>query len=362
MIPKPNPEISLKDFSKLIVPKNRPATAQIEVTYLCNLRCQFCYNPTHESVGEMTTAQMIYCLDELKRLGCFELTLTGGECLARPDIFTLLEEAHKRQFLVGIFTNATLIDEATAEKLFASPVAFFQTSIHGVDDSTFERESCVPGSFQRFLKAAELLKNAPFGVEWSTVVTSHNWHQLHEIKALSKKYNVRRVKFSLDISPRDNGDLSPLDLMVDDDVRRRFYSEEYDALLRDGQPPVLAERQFAEQEAVCGTGTNAVAIDPYGNIYPCLKFRRRIGNILKDDVVALWEKSQTLEEVRDIVRRVPVETFKEDERGFAHFCAGIAEMKTGSPMEVFEDEWKELQVRRERFRRDQQRKSAASGS
>ncbi len=89
--------------------------------------------------------------------------------------------------------------------------------------------------------------------------------------------------------------------------------------------------------ANCGTGRTAIALDPYGNIYPCVQWRRKAGNILEvDDLQELWRKSDVLEEVRDVALKVPQDTLKGCDSGeFCTFCPGVAEIQTGDPMAMY---------------------------
>src|SRR5438445_803799 len=56
--------------------------------------------------------------------------------------------------------------------------------------------------------------------------------------------------------------------------------------------PVPLPRQDAPGEAVCGTGRSSLAIDPYGNIYPCVQWRRSAGNIKElKELKTMWQTS-----------------------------------------------------------------------
>ena len=94
---------------------------------------------------------------------------------------------------------------------------------------------------------------------------------------------------------------------------------------------------YARLQAVCGTGRTTVAIDPYGNIYPCIQWRRKAGNILEvDDLTQLWRQSEVLETVRDLAMQIPKTTLQDCESGeFCTFCLGVAEVQTGDPLSMY---------------------------
>jgi radical SAM protein with 4Fe4S-binding SPASM domain len=90
-------------------------------------------------------------------------------------------------------------------------------------------------------------------------------------------------------------------------------------------------------QANCGTGRSTVALDPYGNIYPCVQWRRSAGLITEvQDLRALWKESPVLNEVRRIALEIPKTTLKTCESGeFCSFCPGVAEVQTGDPRNIY---------------------------
>jgi radical SAM protein with 4Fe4S-binding SPASM domain len=90
-------------------------------------------------------------------------------------------------------------------------------------------------------------------------------------------------------------------------------------------------------EANCGTGRSTIALDPYGNIYPCVQWRRSAGNITEvEDLRSLWLHSPVLNEVRRIAVEIPKTTLKTCESGeFCSFCPGVAEVQTGDPRNIY---------------------------
>src|SRR5438045_3011425 len=97
----------------------QPLNVHLELTYRCNWRCVFCYNPRHQDLDALRFEEWIAVLDDLRALGTLNLTLTGGEPLAHPNFFPIAEAARERAFALRIFSNATLIDDAAADRTAA---------------------------------------------------------------------------------------------------------------------------------------------------------------------------------------------------------------------------------------------------
>ena len=78
-----------------------------ELTYRCNQRCSHCYldvlPPGADVAGELTTEECLRVIDALADLGALNLTLSGGEILARRDFFTIAGHARARRFLLRLF-------------------------------------------------------------------------------------------------------------------------------------------------------------------------------------------------------------------------------------------------------------------
>src|SRR5207249_3463494 len=81
----------------------------------CNLRCIMCYTDCFNSPEmiqqELSFPEIVRIMDEIHEAGCLDLTLTGGEPLARRDFLDIYTYAKQKGFLVTVFTNGTLVTE-----------------------------------------------------------------------------------------------------------------------------------------------------------------------------------------------------------------------------------------------------------
>ena len=97
---------------------------------------------------------------------------------------------------------------------------------------------------------------------------------------------------------------------------------------------------------MCGTGRSGFALDPYGNIYPCVQWRRPLGNLHEKSVKEIWTTSPVLGEIR----RLTVEA-KQVVNGYGPrgpllgFCPGLALMNTGSPIRIPASAIKRMEIR-----------------
>src|SRR2546428_230816 len=287
----PLEEMTVRNWNRAV-----PMSALFELTFVCNHACTFCYNcPTGQK--EMSTAEVLNALGKLADLNILYLTLSGGEPLVRKDFFEIAGAARQMGFALRIYTNAYLIDEVMARKIkeIANPLEM-EISIHGARPETHDRLTCVPGSFQRVVNAVKHLRAHEVKVNLKCPITRDNQEEVLEMHRLAQELGVVII-FDPVITPRDDGDKDPLRLMASDDFLRRFWQDDEYAGARRELVPVA--RNDAPGEAVCGTGRASLAIDPYGNIYPCVQWRRSAGDIKElKELKTVWRTSPVLIEGR----------------------------------------------------------------
>lgn len=308
----------------------RPMSAQIEITYVCNLDCTFCYNVVDHKQREMSTYELIDVFEKIADFGVLYLTLTGGEPMARRDFFTLGHAARDMGFAVRVYTNAHLIDERRADKIAAFSPLEIETSIHGARAESHEKLTQVKGSFERLLAGVRNLRERDVKVNVKCAITRDNQDEVREIKALCDSLDATLI-FDPVITPRDDGDTEPLSLMATDDFLRRYWSDEMADLRPDEE---IMPRDDETLAAVCGTGRSAFTLDPYGNVFPCVQWRRPLGNLREaKSLDAIWSSDNApLKEIREKAVEMTGLLNQEEHGKFAQYCLGLAEVQTGDPM------------------------------
>lgn len=312
--------------------QRRPVTAQFELTYKCNLLCSFCYNAPKER-AELDGDGWIEALDKCRAAGSYKVILTGGEPMVHRDFWRIAEAVRARGMVLKTYTNGVLLADPDKARRYAELAPFdTEISLHGARAEVHDRLTGIRGSFDKLLVALGNLAEVGVKVSLKTPITRLNQHELDAIEALAARYGAS-VTFDTNILPTDDGDTSPFSLAADPDVLAQFFVDK----VRRGER-TLAPRPVDRMKHNCGTGRTVVTIDPYGEVYPCIAFRRSMGNIREiDDLDALWQgrdgqRSEVLDYVRTVADEVPRRTLApREEGGFASFCPGVAERETGDP-------------------------------
>jgi MoaA/NifB/PqqE/SkfB family radical SAM enzyme len=319
---------------------NQLGSVLIELTYRCNLDCFFCYNDLGLRGKPLTFEQYADCLRDLAAMNVLNVTLSGGEPLAHPDFFRIGALGRDLGFVMRVKSNGHALRGELARRLRDEVDPFIiEVSLHGARPETHDRQTRVPGSFTRLTENLREMIDLGLRVKVNSTLTVWNEGEIAEMYALCDALGLP-LRFDLQVSPRDDGDRTPLNvaptaegiralLAVQDAQAARFAAD---------AEPVAPPKQTAAPVKVtkhCGAGSSGIAIDPYGNIYPCVQWRRSVANLHETRVSAIWgtafdEFRRETEEAAGVVAAHP-------HGKLLNFCPGLAEVLTGSATRVPEE-------------------------
>ena len=311
-----------------------PLACQVEITYRCNHLCTFCYN-SPSGAREMTTDQIFEALRKIADFNVLYLTLTGGEALCHKDFFKIAGEVRRLGMALRIYSNGYLLaDKRVVRRVKALSPLEVEISIHGARPETHEALTRIRGSFDKTVKALGNLTEAGIKVNLKCPITKLNQHELFEIRDLGERFGMR-INFDAVITPKDDGNQDPLALRADDELLQKYWGDWYTELHRGTLPP-RANHCASDGGANCGTGRSGFTLDPYGNILPCVAFRRKVANILEiDSLAAIWDTSPVLNEVRDLAMQARQRLDEHPDGQYFMFCLGVAEVQPGYPLAVY---------------------------
>jgi len=136
-----------------------PVEYIVETTAKCNLYCPMCPRQVFPQPKEDMAEETFNCL--LEQAGCTaeHMMLIGlGEPFLDPLIFQRIERCARRGIATLLSTNGTLLDEATARRVLASPLDHITLSFDGATKESFEfyrkgaRFETVRDNFLRFAR------------------------------------------------------------------------------------------------------------------------------------------------------------------------------------------------------------------
>ncbi len=317
-------------------------SALVELTYRCNLDCYFCYNDLDLPGEPLRFSDYERLFDEMRSLGCLHLTLSGGEPLAHPDFFAIGAKARELGFVVRVKSNGHALGGELWRRLENEVDPFIvEISLHGACATTHDRQTRVAGSFDRLMRNLEEGCSRSVRIKINTTLTRWNEDEIEGMFAIAESFGVP-LSIDPEVTPRDNGDRGPMDISASPAGLRRLVavqskrsSRARAEIRREGDAEITAP----DTDRHCGAGASGIAVDPYGNVYPCVQWRRAIGNIHQSSLMEIWGENKKLDEIRRITveaKRVVSDHDHEhnSQTSLVGFCPGVAEMLTGSPLAV----------------------------
>ena len=283
----------------------------------CNLTCKHCYSTSADTnfKGELSTADALGVMDDLRGFGVPVLILSGGEPLMRPDIFELAHRAKALGFYVALSTNGTLIDEAMLPRIREVQFDYLGISIDGLEE-THDRFRRRPGAFGESMRGIRLCREAGIRVGMRFTLTNDNAEDLPGLLQLMEREDVSKFYLShLNYAGRGNknrGDdahfqmtRQAMDLLIETCWQRlqagipsEFVTGNNDA---DGVYLLQwAKRRFPERAEALrkvlsnwggnASGVNVANIDNLGNVHPdTFWWNHNLDNVRKRPFSEIWE-------------------------------------------------------------------------
>jgi MoaA/NifB/PqqE/SkfB family radical SAM enzyme len=287
--------------------------ALLELTYVCNLDCFYCSND-HKSTGKaLSLDQYQTLIRDLSREGAFTITLSGGEPLAHPDFLAIGRACRDNGLLTTIKSNGHALSDATIAKIKddIDPYAI-DISLHGSTAAIHDKQTRVPGSFKRLLENIPRIREKGIPVRINITATRWNEHQLEEMANLALSMNCV-PNFNATITPRDNGDTTPLSL-----TPSRRASDLATTLIKrvraqqkplNGTASTEASAPFSPKpgDTQCTGGLTSITVDPFGNILPCANWREPIGSLhisSLHDILHSAPRSRVIRINQEVYRRL----------------------------------------------------------
>ena len=315
--------------------KELPISASLEMLDACNLRCEHCYLPEHINSG-LTTEQVKYIIDDMKKVGVFTVTLTGGEIFTRKDIFEIIKYIRNKNMRVVLLTNATLLNEIKILQLKELNIAQLSTTVFSMNPQIHDSITGIKGSWKMVMKNLELLKKHEINVQVKTPLMKKNKYDYREIgEYCNEKGFVYR--FGARIFKKNDGDESPQILKVPfsdlGDIIRDYDENE--------------GKNLFDKDITCGALRYNFSVDMRGNVYPCVSYPICVGNVFDDTMETIWN-SQLYRNIRNI-KKSEVEECKNCElKSYCKRCPAMAYRDKGNFYACDEDAKKWAVCRREK--------------
>ena len=331
-------------------------------TYLCNLRCKHCYEDAGSRRPELTTEQACMAIDKLSNIagvGLPALSFSGGEPLMRKDFFEVAAYTKNKIPYLSMATNGTLLTKDNVRELKKVGIKYIEISLDGASKEVHESFRVMPGCFEKTMNGIRNCVDEGLDTCIATTVHKDNLHEVSKIMDMAEEMQVRFMHFNyiptgrakelveLDLTPKER-------LLLLETIGKRIvglYLEAKEAEAKFGKSHITIDRFFstcpqfasvvkklatekgeeftvsthyAAKKGVetvanflggCGAGRLYIALEPNGDVKPCVFFPTNkhtvLGNILKDNFEQIWDNNPMLWNLR---KRENLETYETDGR------------------------------------------------
>ena len=297
-------------------------------TNMCNLRCKHCYQRADRPLpDELTLEEKLRVVQELDKAGVAAIALSGGEPTIHPHFLTIVKAIADKGIYAAVATNGwRFADINFFKKAKDLGLRYAEISLDSANPKKHDWFRGVEGSWERAVKALENAVKLGISHAMAVTITKVNLNEVKDILDLAETIGVRRVVF-FNFVPVGRGkdivelDLSPVERekflrMIYKEMKRRSLEIEATApqygrvvLQLSGGEEVSpthfyvgadpAVRSIAEFIGGCGAGRIYAAVQPNGDLIPCVFMPITVGSLRKNSFEELWNKSEILNKLRN---------------------------------------------------------------
>lgn len=266
-----------------------PLVVHLEIVGACNITCSHCF------AGQLPRNQNPLTLDEIRGLfenlaaiGCYRVSLTGGEPLMRKDFFEIADAAIELGLHPIVTTNGLLIDETIAKQFAERPQLRINLSLEG---STAESNDAVRGEgvFDEVCQRALLLSQYTEYVLGFTI-TSQNAAEVDDCVQLARRLGASGAVFR---------PLYPVGIAQQHPELMPTYDQYIDALKMVAGVDDI-QQDIRASDSQCGAGQLLASVSVQGDVNPCgfLGEGFKAANIRDQTFAEIWNHNQVFLNIR----------------------------------------------------------------
>lgn len=251
----------------------------LELTHKCNIECTHCYTASSPRVehGAMGLIDWLRVLDQARDMGINFVQFIGGEPTMHPDLSALIDAASERGMIVEVYTNLVSVSEQLWT-CFAEHQVRLATSVYGSEAEEHDSVTTRRGSFSRTVSNLERAQSLGLAVRTGVVAVSERQNLPETVNFLGRAgvTSVRTDRMRIVGRPAETTDM------------------------------------VASVDELCGACTRSVAaIDPDGNVHPCIMARSFTAGNVRDSTLNSILSGELIDHRRQL------------DRGFAARSAGV---------------------------------------
>ncbi len=293
------------DFAKA------PLLVLWEITRACELACTHCRAEAHpgRDPEELSTAEAMGLLTEIRAMGTPLVVLTGGDPLLRPDVLELVAAGEERGLRMTMTPSVTSgLTTGKLDALKAAGLCRLAVSLDSAVPSVHDGMRGYPGTFDRTLEIMHHCREIGLSLQVNTTVTRTTRGSLRQLPPLLADVGIDLWSvFFLVPTGRAQFDEVPSAEEMEEDFAvlyeaartwgltvkateaphyRRYALTQHD---RSGRPPM----------AGVNDGNGILFVDHRGEVFPSGFLPVSAGNVRTESLRAIYRESPLFLSLRD---------------------------------------------------------------
>jgi radical SAM protein with 4Fe4S-binding SPASM domain len=268
-----------------------PHLVHIEMSYACNSKCIFCYNPSREA--KINYKKLDKIVESVYNSNIPHIYLIGGE----PSVLSTKKLNEYINYL-SKKSSVTIVTNGLIYKKLSNKLACIGIPIHG-NEITHESLTGVKGGYKKTINTIKNYISDGFDVRCIPVLMSINYDQIFNIIKLAKKLGVESIfvdRFeSGGIGSKKIHELKPSLFQFRKSLSQMILAKKkFNIPVGFGTaiPFCLDERLITHNMwSNCGVGVTFGAINPDGDFRICNQSNIIYGNVLKETIEKIWNKN-----------------------------------------------------------------------
>jgi len=282
----------------------------LEVTGRCNMKCIHCMVRGGEARRDPPLKTVYRMIDSISTVPEFRmLVLTGGDPLLRPDIYEIIRYARDTGFEVTIATNGTLITREAAVKLSSLEVTGVVISLDFVEPELHDKFRGVPGTWKRTIEGAKNAVEEGLYLQVNITMSKLNLQELSQLLRFADELGSC-VILLYQFQPfgrgalRENLSLTSAEFFKVIKTVASLQKNLKTLVIPVGLPEYFAylsmkTHVLGKMFKGCIAGRGMFYVKWYGDVWPCVFLQKKIGNVLKEPAIEIWEENELLNKLRD---------------------------------------------------------------
>lgn len=287
---------------------------QIEITSYCNERCIHCYIPGEvKECGEtMPVDRVKAIIDEFADMGGLRIILSGGEFFMHKDTVEILTYCRRRDLMILLQSNLTLVDDEMIHFLRELNVFNVQVSLYSTDEATHDMITRLKGSWRKTKENLEKLVANNIPALIACPIMKQNYKGYRDMMDYARSLRLFCYTDYVLLARNDFCDANlctRLSLSQTSELLDEILAADpayMDKLSMAESEKNLDAIEFAQRFNRCSVLKNNICISVNGDAYPCPAWQRMVlGNVHTMPLHDIWVSPQA-----DELRKISVKDFK----------------------------------------------------